>query len=52
MINKAFEQKIIFEEESLYEKMEEKFQTDQDIKNIINELYIKIKNCDYFVKKQ
>ena len=52
MINKAFEQKIIFEEELLYEKMEEKFQTDQDIKNIINELYIKIKNCDYFVKKQ
>ena len=52
MINKAFEQKINYEEESLYEKMEEKFQTDQDIKNIINELYIKIKNCDYFVKKQ
>ena len=52
MINKAFNQKITFEEESLYEKLEEKFKSDQDIKNIINELYIKIKNCEYLVKKQ
>ena len=52
MINKAFNQKITFEEESLYEKLEEKFKIDQDIKNIINELYIKIKNCEYLVKKQ
>ncbi len=52
MINKAFDQKITFEEESLYEKLEEKFKSDQDIKNIINELYIKIKNCEYLVKKQ
>ena len=52
IINKAFNQKLQFEEEGLYEKVNEKFQTDQEVKNIISELYIKIKNCDYFVKKQ
>ena len=52
IINKAFNQKMQYEDESLYAKVNEKFQTDQEVKNIISELYIKIKNCDYFVKKQ
>ena len=52
IINKAFNQRIQLEEECLYDKIFEKFQSDQEIKNIISELYIKLKNCDYLVQKQ
>ena len=34
------------------EKIEEKFKNDQEIKNIINELYIKQKNSEYLYNKQ
>ena len=47
IINKAFNQRIQLEEEWLYDKIFEKFQSDQEIKNIISELHIKLKNCDY-----
>lgn len=50
VMEKAFEKKIKTDE--LYDKLYEEFQSDQEIKNIINELYIKIKNCEYSVKKQ
>ena len=40
IINKAFNQRIHLEEECLYDK---KFKSDQEIKNIISELYIKLK---------
>ena len=52
IINKAFNQRIQLEEECLYDKIFEKFKSDQEIKNIISELYIKLKNCDYLVQKQ
>ena len=34
------------------EKINDKFQNDQEIKNIINELYIKQKNSQYLFNKQ
>ena len=34
------------------EKIEEKFKNDQEIKNIINELYIKQKNSEFLFNKQ
>ena len=43
MIDKAFTNKIEYEETNIEEKTEEKFKNDQEIKNIINELYIKKK---------
>ena len=44
MIDKAFTTNIEYEENNIEEKTEEKFKNDQEIKNIINELYIKKKN--------
>ena len=52
VLDKAFNQKITYEENSLVEKMEERFKNDQEIKNIINELYIKQKNNQYLFNKQ
>jgi hypothetical protein len=40
------------EENNIEEKTEEKFKNDQEIKNIINELYIKQKNSQYLFNKQ
>ena len=52
MIDKAFINKIEYEEKNIEEKTEEKFKNDQEIKNIINELYIKQKNSQYLFSKQ
>ena len=52
MIDKAFTNKIEYEENNIEEKTEEKFKNDQEIKNIINELYIKQKNSQYLFSKQ
>ena len=52
MIDKALVNKIEYEENNIEEKTEEKFKNDQEIKNIINELYIKIKNSQYLFTKQ
>ena len=52
MIDKAFTNKIDYEENNIEEKTEEKFKNDQEIKNIINELYIKQKNSQYLFNKQ
>ena len=52
MIDKAFINKIGYEEKNIEEKTEEKFKNDQEIKNIINELYIKQKNSQYLFSKQ
>ena len=52
MIDKAFTNKIEYEENNTEEKTEEKFKNDQEIKNIINELYIKQKNSQYLFSKQ
>lgn len=52
MIDKAFINKIEYEENNIEEKTEEKFKNDQEIKNIINELYIKQKNSQYLFSKQ
>ena len=40
------------EENNIEEKTEEKFKNDQEIKNIINELYIKQKNSQFLFNKQ
>ena len=52
MIDKAFTTNIEYEENNLEEKTEEKFKNDQEIKNIISELYIKQKNSEYLFNKQ
>lgn len=52
MIDKAFTNKIDYEENNIEEKTQEKFKNDQEIKNIINELYIKQKNSQYLFNKQ
>ena len=52
MIDNAFTTKIEYEENNIEEKTEEKFKNDQEIKNIINELYIKQKNSQYLFNKQ
>ena len=52
IIDKTFDTKIEYEEDNIDEKTEEKFKTDQEIKNIINELYIKQKNAQYLFNKQ
>ena len=52
MIDKTFSKKIEDEENSIEEKTEQKFKNDQEIKNIINELYIKQKNSQYLFSKQ
>ena len=52
MIDKAFISKIEQDENSIEEKAEEKFKNDQEIQNIINELYIKQKNSEYLFNKQ
>lgn len=51
-MDKAFVSKIDYEENNIEEKTEEKFKNDQEIKNIINELYIKQKNSQYLFNKQ
>ena len=51
MIDKALTNKIEYEENNIDEKTEEKFKNDQEIKNIINELYIKQKNSQYLYSK-
>ena len=52
IIDKTFITKIDFEENNMEEKINDKFQNDQEIKNIINELYIKQKNSQYLFNKQ
>ena len=52
MIDKAFTTNIEYEENNIEEKTEEKFKNDQEIKNIISELYIKQKNSEYLFNKQ
>ena len=52
IMDKAFVSKIDYEENNIEEKTEEKFKNDQEIKNIINELYIKQKNSQYLFNKQ
>ena len=52
MIDNAFTTKIEYEENNIEEKTEEKFKNDQEIKNIINELYIEQKNSQYLFNKQ
>ena len=52
IIDKTFETKIESEENNIEEKTEDKFKNDQEIKNIINELYIKQKNSQYLFNKK
>ena len=52
MIDKAFNSKLELEENNIEEKTQEKFKNDQEIKNIINELYIKQKNSQFLFNKQ
>ena len=52
IIDKTFTTKIDFEENNMEEKIKDKFQNDQEIRNIINELYIKQKNSQYLFNKQ
>ena len=52
IITKAYNQKTQSDEEGIYDKIKEKFQTDQEVKNIISELNMKLKNAEYYVKKQ
>ena len=52
MIDKAFTTNIEYEENNIEEKTEEKFKNDQEIKKIINELYIKQKNAEFLFNKQ
>ena len=52
LIVKTYKQKIQINFDELYDKLQEKFSSEEEVKNIISELKIKIKDLEYLFKKQ
>ncbi len=49
---RSYKQQLIIDADKLYQKLQEKFSCDEEVKNIISELKIKIKDLEYMNKKQ
>lgn len=52
IMTRAFNSNTDIDSDYMYEKIKEKFDTDQEVKNIITDLYIKLRNSEYFSAKQ
>jgi hypothetical protein len=52
LVVKTYKQKIQIDCEELFEKLQEKYSSEEEVKNIISELKIKIKDHEYLFKKQ